>query len=222
MHKDSSFDHPLCPYYFIANVPLCDFTADNGATEFWLGSHAQTSVGDQQTAPHDGGGGVYSNKLYGPGAPIPWIAEEPLAQRRAVRPPCQPEARRGDVVIRDLRTWHAGMPNPSSAHRVMLGLGYQVGLSSLRVGDRGAEERRGEGAIACALADRRACFSPRALTIRTTKRGSTCRWRCRISSWDVQRGGWRSGPTFIATRSLPQPRPTRILISVRNMRPMSR
>lgn len=28
-------------------------------------------------------------------------------------------------MIRDLRTWHAGMPNNSDDHRIMLGLGYQ-------------------------------------------------------------------------------------------------
>lgn len=43
----------------------------------------------------------------------------------------------------------------------MLGLGYQVGLPSLCVGEEhGAEERRGEGANVCALADRRVWFFP--------------------------------------------------------------
>ncbi|KAF3763305.1 phytanoyl-CoA dioxygenase family protein [Cryphonectria parasitica EP155] len=95
-HKDSNFDHPLCPYYFIANIPLCDFSVENGATEFWLGSSVYTTMEDQQTEA-----------------------------RRAVRPPLQPEAHRGDIMIRDLRTWHAGMPNNSDKHRIMLGLGYQ-------------------------------------------------------------------------------------------------
>lgn len=27
-------------------------------------------------------------------------------------------------MIRDIRTWHAGMPNESDEHRIMLGLGY--------------------------------------------------------------------------------------------------
>ncbi|CAN8105438.1 unnamed protein product [Discula destructiva] len=121
-HKDSAFDHPKCPYYFIANVPLCDFAVENGATEFWLGSHVNTTVEDQQTAPADG---PYSNKMYKAGEHIPWILDGAKASRRAVRPPVQPEARRGDIMIRDLRTWHAGMPNDSDQHRVMLGLGYQ-------------------------------------------------------------------------------------------------
>lgn len=123
-HKDSAYDHPHCPYYFIANVPLCDFTIENGATEFWLGSHVNTTVQDQQTAPEDG---LFSNKMYRKGEHIPWIHEEAKEARRAIRPPIQPEALRGDIMIRDLRTWHAGMPNNSDKHRIMLGLGYQVG-----------------------------------------------------------------------------------------------
>ncbi|ROV93440.1 hypothetical protein VPNG_09610 [Cytospora leucostoma] len=123
-HKDSSFDHPRCPYYFIANIPLCDFSAENGATEFWLGSHAHTTVGDQQVV--SGGGDQHvSLKLYRAGDRIPWISEGAKAARRGARPPVQPEVRRGDIMIRDLRTWHAGMPNNSDRHRIMLGLGYQ-------------------------------------------------------------------------------------------------
>lgn len=29
-------------------------------------------------------------------------------------------------MIRDLRTWHAGMPNPSQADRLMVAVGYQA------------------------------------------------------------------------------------------------
>lgn len=122
-HKDSAFDHPKCPYYFIANIPLCDFTVANGATEFWLGSHVNTSIDDQQVLTEDA---VVSNKSFRAGESIPWIAEDAKEARRLIRPPLQPEARRGDILIRDLRTWHAGMPNHSDGHRIMLGLGYQV------------------------------------------------------------------------------------------------
>lgn len=92
-----------------------------------------TTVADQQTAPEDG---PYSNKMYKAGESIPWITEEAKTVRRAVRPPVQPEARRGDIMIRDLRTWHAGMPNNSGQHRIMLGLGYQV--SVMVSGERGS------------------------------------------------------------------------------------
>lgn len=60
------------------------------------------------------------------GKPVAAISEEALEARRNVRPPVQPAVCRGDVMIRDLRLWHAGMPNESESHRVMLGLGYQV------------------------------------------------------------------------------------------------
>jgi hypothetical protein len=33
-------------------------------------------------------------------------------------------------MLRDLRTWHAGMPNESEEYRIMLALGYQVRSSS--------------------------------------------------------------------------------------------
>ncbi|ROV94793.1 hypothetical protein VMCG_08841 [Cytospora schulzeri] len=121
-HKDSTFDHPQCPYYFIANVPLCDFSAENGATEFWLGSHAGTTAEDQQAAA---GGQHPFVKYTSEGGRIPWITEEAKEARRVVRPPVQPVVGRGDIMIRDLRLWHAGMPNHSDKHRVMLGLGYQ-------------------------------------------------------------------------------------------------
>lgn len=143
-HKDSNYDHPKCPYYFIANIPLCDFTVENGATEFWLGSHVSTTVEDQQTAPQDG---LFSNKMYKRGDHIPWIHEEAKLAQKVVRPPMQPEALRGDIMIRDLRTWHAGMPNNSDKHRIMLGLGYQVGPPPAR----GSTSSRGQ-AVADATA----------------------------------------------------------------------
>ncbi|KAI1849767.1 hypothetical protein JX266_004716 [Neoarthrinium moseri] len=122
-HKDSRYDHPLFPYYFIANIPLCDFSIENGATEFWLGSHAHTTSRDQRMpaspediAPYPGGS---------MDDPLPAISEEAKERRMEIRPPIQPCCRRGDIMVRDLRTWHAGMPNSSTAHRVMLGLGYQ-------------------------------------------------------------------------------------------------
>lgn len=126
VHKDSSFDHPKFPYFFIANIPLCDFTVKNGSTEFWLGSHAQTSISEQVIATEPS----QENRYIKIGDKTPWIKAEVLDARRKIRPPLQPEVSRGDVMIRDLRTWHAGMPNDSDQHRIMLGLGYQVYCSN--------------------------------------------------------------------------------------------
>lgn len=189
-HKDSAFDHPKCPYYFIANVPLCDFTVENGATEFWLGSHAQTTVKDQQTLQEDE---MVSMKLYKAGQHIPWITEEAKQARRAVRPPMQPEARCGDIMIRDLRTWHAGMPNHSDKHRIMLGLGYQVRISGM------------------VPYNKILTSSLRAPFTRITWPVFTYLCRSRSSSWALPKAEWRSEPTFTMTRSLQRPRRIRTL-----------
>ncbi|KIW78222.1 hypothetical protein Z517_08055 [Fonsecaea pedrosoi CBS 271.37] len=120
-HKDCSFAHPQYPYYFIANIPLCDFTVENGATEFWLGSHAHATSHEQiiATKPEEV---VEYGRL---GEPLPAITEEAKEARMAIRPPLQPECSAGDIMIRDLRLWHAGMPNGTDRHRIMIGLGYQ-------------------------------------------------------------------------------------------------
>ncbi|KAK6064066.1 phytanoyl-dioxygenase family protein [Seiridium cupressi] len=121
VHKDSIFAHPQYPYYFIANIPLCDFSVANGATEFWLGSHATTSVHDQSLSAATDAEGDLSK----PGDRTCFIAADALEERRRLRPPVQPSVQRGDIMIRGIRLWHAGMPNESNEHRVMLGLGYQ-------------------------------------------------------------------------------------------------
>ncbi|KAH7304514.1 phytanoyl-dioxygenase family protein [Stachybotrys elegans] len=123
VHKDSVFDHPLYPYYFITNIPLCDFSIENGSTEFWLGSHAHTTQAEQKVAETEEDIAAYPG-LAEIGGTIPPISEEAKDERRKIRPPIQPACGRGDAMIRDLRLWHAGMPNHSNAHRVMLALGY--------------------------------------------------------------------------------------------------
>ncbi|KAF4827352.1 Kanamycin B dioxygenase [Colletotrichum tropicale] len=120
-HKDS-YAHPLYPYYVIANVPLVDFSPENGSTEFWLGSHQTTTPSDQITSKDPVAEGYNRGR---PGEPLPPISEEAKAARMKIRPPIQPRCVRGDIMIRDLRLWHAGMPNESAHHRIMLGLGYQ-------------------------------------------------------------------------------------------------
>lgn len=50
VHKDITFYHPQCPFFVIANIPLCDFSPVNGSTEFWLGSHSHTTGHDQVIA----------------------------------------------------------------------------------------------------------------------------------------------------------------------------
>lgn len=122
VHKDNAFIHPLYPYYFIANIPLCSTSIENGATEFWLGSHAHTSNKDQIIAMEP----EQVTAHYLRGEPLPAITQEAQEARRAVRPPIQQTCSAGDIMIRDIRLWHAGMPNETDTHRIMLGLGYQV------------------------------------------------------------------------------------------------
>ena len=50
------------------------------------------------------------------------ICEDLLEQRRQVRGPSQPVIEKGSIVIRDLRLWHAGMPNMTDEVRVMLAM----------------------------------------------------------------------------------------------------
>ena len=61
----------------------------------------------------------------GPEAPF-GVRAELLEARRKTRPPVYPSLKRGSLVLRDIRTWHAGMPNHTGQTRVMLAFGYQA------------------------------------------------------------------------------------------------
>lgn len=57
------------------------------------------------------------------------IRQELLDERRNTRPPVQVQVPFGCLLLRDPRTWHAGMPNPSSEDRTMIAMG-ELGRSS--------------------------------------------------------------------------------------------
>jgi ectoine hydroxylase-related dioxygenase (phytanoyl-CoA dioxygenase family) len=100
------------------------------AAEFWLGSHAYTSGQQQVIATPEA---RLSNAKLRVGEPTCNVLPEVVEARRQVRPPIQPSCEKGDIMLRDLRTWHAGMPNESENYRIMLALGYQVShFASLR------------------------------------------------------------------------------------------
>ncbi|KAI0173304.1 hypothetical protein GGR52DRAFT_542581 [Hypoxylon sp. FL1284] len=107
VHSDADFRHPDHTFALVVNVPLVSMTPANGATEVWLGTH-----GHGQDAQE----GAHGERASGR------IREGSLAERRAARPPCQPAVRKGSFVIRDLRLWHAGMPNAAADVRVMLAM----------------------------------------------------------------------------------------------------
>lgn len=107
VHADLSHRHLRFPFAVVANLYLTDTTVENGSTEIWIGSHRDTDI-DDHVASSDFPGGLSS------------IQPELVEARRALVPPVQPAIQRGDLVLRDVRLWHAGMPNRTGSPRVML------------------------------------------------------------------------------------------------------
>lgn len=108
VHSDADFSHPECPFALVVNVPLVGMTKANGSTEVWLGSHKDVSLASQE--------GAHGERASGR------IRSECLAERRQERPPTQPIVKKGSIIIRDLRLWHAGKPNFTDKTRVMLAM----------------------------------------------------------------------------------------------------
>ena len=103
----------------------------NFTLEFWLGSHARTTSADQVPCTER-----TKVRQQVPGDPSCNVKPNIVEQRRPVRPPIQPRCSKGDIMIRDLRTWHAGMPNESTEDRIMIAIGYQVREQSQPSGDQ--------------------------------------------------------------------------------------
>ncbi|RFU33067.1 hypothetical protein B7463_g3266, partial [Scytalidium lignicola] len=121
VHKDTRFRHPKCPFLVIANTALVDFTMENGATEFWLGTHAYSdetcqTVISPESIKHD----ESVKKPQKVGNPACPIRPEAVEARRLIRPPIQATMKKGDVMLRDFRCWHAGMPNNTEQDRIMV------------------------------------------------------------------------------------------------------
>ena len=81
---------------------------ENGSTEVWLGTHIETNIVDQEGAHGERASGRIKQAL--------------LEQRKSICPPLQPTIPKGSLIVRDLRLWHAGMPNCSDEIRVMLAM----------------------------------------------------------------------------------------------------
>ena len=96
-----SLDAPHPPAQLVVNVLTVDVSPENGATEIWPGTHRELGVGVGDDVK---------------------IAPDLLEQRRAISPPFQPTFGRGSVLIRDIRLWHAGMPNRTSEPRPMIAM----------------------------------------------------------------------------------------------------
>lgn len=100
-HIFPEIDSAMPPLLLVVNIALDDFTADNGATEIWPGSHLLVDADDKEAAT--------------------LIIPE---QRHKTQPSTRTTMTAGSVVVRDMRTWHRGMPNNTHEPRTMLMLVY--------------------------------------------------------------------------------------------------
>ena len=83
----------------IVNVTPQDASGENGATQIWPGSHLDMRP----------------------------VTEETETDRRSFAPPIQAVTRKGDILVRDSRLWHRGVPNPSDQNRHMAAVVYNIG-----------------------------------------------------------------------------------------------
>ncbi len=114
---------PATPAFgLVVNVPLVEMSAENGSTEIWPGSHLDTSVW------------IHSDTIE--------VPSEAVEQRRAFAPPLQPAAQPGSILIRDIRLWHAGMPNHTDNPRPMIAMIHWSSWMDAGVGIKLPEESR--------------------------------------------------------------------------------
>ena len=93
----------------VVNVPPGPMDISNGAIELWPGSHlVRTPDGSRA------------------------ISSDQMSQRKESHPPIQPCTEIGDVLIRDIRLWHRGVPNRSNRPRHMIALVLVDGSSEVR------------------------------------------------------------------------------------------
>lgn len=101
-HLWSGLAHATPAHNLVINVPVVDMSPENGATEIWPGTHRDTTY-----AIHEGS--------------VP-VSEALLDKYRSAGVPLQPAVARGGVIIRDMRMWHAGMPNHTEVPRPMIAM----------------------------------------------------------------------------------------------------
>ncbi|MYD43604.1 MAG: phytanoyl-CoA dioxygenase family protein [Gammaproteobacteria bacterium] len=83
----------------VVDIPAGPMNTSNGSIQLWPGTHV--------IRPEAGG---------------PRVPEELESERRAESSPIQPTTEVGDVLIRDIRLWHRGVPNHSTRPRHMIAL----------------------------------------------------------------------------------------------------
>jgi hypothetical protein len=87
------------PTGIVVNIPLCDFTLENGSTEVWPATHLIVDTPDD--------------------------VEIALDDRTKVLASSRLNVKAGSIVLRDLRVWHRGVPNNSDHQRSMLAIVYK-------------------------------------------------------------------------------------------------
>jgi len=110
VHSDAMCLHPPCPFYAIGNIYTVDAGPENGSTEIWLGTHTYNSEAQEPV------GTTGATR----------IKDEYVEERKKTLPGFQPIVKRGSILFRDMRTWHAGMPNKSDDMRFMIALGFSA------------------------------------------------------------------------------------------------
>ena len=106
LHRDSNHlwpvqavAHPTASV--VVNISPMEVSEANGAVELWPGTHLEIT----------------------PPGPIDAATE---AARRQVVPPIRGCAKKGSALIRDMRLWHRGVPNPSSERRHMIAMIHNI------------------------------------------------------------------------------------------------
>ena len=101
LHRDSDHlwlrqevAHPAAEV--VVNISPQDTMEENGSVELWPGSHLDVS-------------GRHINEAH-------------EAERREISPPIRGNAKKGSVLIRDMRLWHRGVPNLSDKPRHMIAM----------------------------------------------------------------------------------------------------
>ena len=117
---------PAAPHGYCVNINLVPTSPQNGATEFWLGTHndPRCNLLTINGTGDDGPDPVIANQKRQARADALGLsvdfADELIEERRKVRPPIQASLPKGSLIIRDIRIWHAGMPNLTVDPRIML------------------------------------------------------------------------------------------------------
>ena len=96
-HLFPDWDTPTPAWQIVVNVPPDDCTVQNGAIELWPGTHRVV----RHAKP---------------------VSPEAEARRRRERPPERGVSEKGDVLLRDGRIWHRGVPNATEKPRQMIAL----------------------------------------------------------------------------------------------------